>query len=306
MTTPTSIETFTLTGANPSNNYNNDHHLNGDAFVSSLNTSNIRIIGVIDGAKSPFDYTVNGLPNDAFASNLMAEIVKRHFSLIQSLDEWETAMESSIMAYCVAFDIVRRGLPKFKTEDYRYFNGACAFSLALIDETTSECLILQATDCYAVVRQKGQLKNLSHYDEHAVVNSGLIDRSPLLSDWLAQGKSLEEAKKLEGERVLRNRKNTYNKCAVINNMGMAVMNGDLDLMDCLQIDRFSLKDTGTDALVFMSDGYMCKHDDIIQTAQGALNQGAVNFYKTDILPLWGSSEKDVMTDITCVKIEYSF
>lgn len=304
MSTPAFIETFTLTGANPSNGYSNEEHLNGDGVVNILNSAGIRIIGVIDGAKSPFDYKVSGLPNDAFASNLMCDIVTRHFSLIQSLDEWETAMESSIVAYRVAFDIVRQGLPQFKSADYRYFNGACAFALTLIDENTSECIVLQATDCYVVAQQNGKLINLSNYDEHEVVNSGLLDRSPLLSDWLAEGKTLAEATKLEGERVLKNRKNTYNKCTSINNMGMAVMNGDIGLMDCLQVDRFSFKDTNTKSLVIMSDGYMCKHDNIIEVAEGAIDRGVCDFYEQHILPLWGKSDKDVLTDITCIKISY--
>lgn len=304
MKTPKNIEAMTVTGANPSNNYSNAPQLNGDSYINYLNPHGIRVVGVMDGAKAPFDYTVNGLPNDAYASNIMQSLLEYHFESVSVLKNWDVAFNTCIRGYRSAFDRVRFLHSQFKSEDYRYFNAACAFALAIIDENNGDCILLQATDCYAVVRCNGQLYNLSHYDEKAIEKSGLVDRDPLLSDWLNMGKTLDEAKALENERVLKNRKNVYNKCLSPNFMGMAVMNGDPLLMNNMQVDKFNLNDAQTDALVLMSDGYMCKHDDIVLTAQGALGSSAKSFYQKEIVPLWGSSDKDVMTDITCMVVKY--
>ena len=166
--------------------------------------------------------------------------------------------------------------------------------------------MLQATDCYVVTQGlQGDLKSWSHYDEDAVVNSGLLNRSPLLSDWLNKGLPLAEATKREQARVLENRKRVYNKCQSINNMGMAVMNGDMDLMDCVQVDYFNIHTDAIESFVVMSDGYMCIHDDILKSAQGALDHGVTNFYQQHIQPLWLQQKGHVMTDISCIKVIYT-
>lgn len=304
MLTPKDILELTVTGANPGNNFSNEEFLNGDAIINYLNQHGIRVVGAIDGAKAPFDYTVNGLPNDAYASNLMRDLLEGAFANIDVLDDWQIAFETVIDLYADDFEQVRKSYPHFANEDYRYFNGACAFAIAIIDENTGDCVLLQGTDCYAVVQQKGQFKNLSNYDEEAVVNSGMLNRYPLLSDWLNQGKSMDEAQKLERQRVLGNRKRVYNNCQTPNNMGMAVMNGDKALLQNMQVDKFNLKNTGTEALVLMSDGFMCKHDDIVYCAKSAVNTSPTFFYVGEILPLWGQTIQDVMTDVTCVVVYY--
>lgn len=298
------IDLFTVTGANPSNNYSNNPNLNGDAIVNMVNAYGIRVVGVIDGAKAPYEYSVQGIPNDAYASNLMKTLVEEYFSVMRDITLWEDVFDSVINSYRMAFDVVRLGLPEFEREDYRYFNAACAFALAIIDEKSGKAVVLQATDCYAVLSKAGQLKNMSFYDEKALVNSGRLNHSKLLSDWLAEGKTLEEAKKLENARVLQNRKCIYNKCDSTNNMGMAVMNGDMDLLDCMQMDVMDLSSMNAPSLVLMSDGYMCKHGDILKSAQGALDKGVGQFFTKDIVPLWGNTEKDVMTDVSCITIQY--
>lgn len=306
MYTPTKIETFTQTGAHPGNNFKPTPFQNGDALVNLLTPNGIRIFGVIDGAKAPFDYQVNGQANDAYASDLMHKLVELNFGVLKNLDEWEFALESVILSYRTTFDVVRRQHPQYHTEDYRYFNGACAFALVLVDERSGDAVMLQATDCYVVTQGlQGDLKSWSHYDEDAVVNGGLLNRSPLLSDWLNKGLPLAEATKREQARVLENRKRVYNKCQSINNMGMAVMNGDMDLMDCVQVDYFNIHTDAIESFVVMSDGYMCIHDDILKSAQGALDHGVTNFYQQHIQPLWLQQKGHVMTDIICIKVIYT-
>ncbi|MFT7433756.1 MAG: hypothetical protein ACI9TY_001399 [Alphaproteobacteria bacterium] len=300
------LDYMTVVGANPSNNYSPTEHHNGDAFINWGNGQGIRFFGVIDGAKAPYDYTINGQPNDAFAAQLFAELIKTNFSLMTHINQWENALTACILNFQNTFDIIRDNHPIHNREDFRLFNGSCAFTLAIIDEKTADCIVLSATDCYMCIRKNGKVVNLSNYSETDLKASGRLIEGRMLSDLIDDGMTLDEAHAHEFKRVRGNRCRIYNKCATRNHMGMPVMNGDINLLDCIQVDTFNVKHEKIDAFIAMSDGYAAKHGDIITCAEGALKQGCDYFHFHNIRPLWQHPTRGnvIMSDVTCAVLTY--
>tara|TARA_R110000868_G_scaffold218576_2_gene469308 strand:+ start:233348 stop:234247 length:900 start_codon:yes stop_codon:yes gene_type:complete len=294
---------FTVAGANPSNNYKPNPKHNGDAFVNHLNKNGIRIFAVIDGAKAPYHYKINGMPNDCYGSNLVAKLLVESFQNVDKIQKWKSGFKHLISMFKFEMNLIQNSFPEFAGEDYRLFNPANAFAIALIDENNGDCVVLQGTDCYMSIRKNGKVETLSVYDEYALQATGRLVEGKMLSDLVNEGMSLEDAQEYEHERVRENRKRVYNKCVDGRNLGgMATLNGDPDLLKCVQIDTFNMFKEGVDAFVAMSDGYCQKmNNDQVACATGALNDGVGAFFDNHVRPLWG---KQVRGDVTGAVLKY--
>jgi hypothetical protein len=308
------IETYTRSGDNYAKRLLSNqtgHSYNGDKLVVKRhNKSNEVVVGVLDGASSPYFYNMVLENTDAWSSRVMREMLEKNVNRYDILPPAEELVADIIDDYAFLCDAYRPVYQKQLEDDghidpnhqltAKVWNPACAFVVAVFHQDGS-ISIVQATDCtISTIDHMGQIDILTPDTHETLRKSGKLARLPESpEESLAKGIKPETVLAREFEVIRKNRANFYNQPN-----GLGVFNGERDMLNsgCLHTSVISAEDLKQiKQLVLVSDGMTPDRNNIKRSIAYIAQYGADDYYDNELVPHFGG-RNPVPTDTTSIVI----